>query len=64
MYFKKRVEAEGLLVQGATIEKILEESQRLNIDLIIVRHDNLDFSQRFCRECLNEIYSQSKLLCL
>jgi nucleotide-binding universal stress UspA family protein len=34
----KGVDSEGLLVQGATIEMIIKESQKLNIDLIIAGH--------------------------
>jgi nucleotide-binding universal stress UspA family protein len=34
----KGVNAEGLLVQGATIEMIIEESKKLNVDLIIAGH--------------------------
>ena len=32
------IDSEGLLVQGATIEMIIEESEKLNIDLIIAGH--------------------------
>lgn len=35
---KKGVVSEGLLVQGATIEMIIEESKKLNVDLIIAGH--------------------------
>ena len=40
---KKGVEAEGLLIQGATIEMIMEESKRLNVDLIVAGHHEHDF---------------------
>jgi len=40
---KKGIEAEGLLVQGATIEMIIKESNKLNIDLIITGHEEHDF---------------------
>lgn len=37
----KNVESEGLLIQGATIDMILEEADKLNIDMIIIgRHDH------------------------
>ena len=39
----KGVKAEGLLVQGATIEMIIEESKKLNIDLIIAGHSERSF---------------------
>ncbi|WP_439153436.1 universal stress protein [Winogradskyella sp.] len=35
---EKGIKAEGLMVQGATIETIMEESKKLNIKLIIVGH--------------------------
>ena len=35
---EKGVEAEGLLIQGATISMILKEAKKLNIDLIITGH--------------------------
>lgn len=37
------VEAEGILVQGATIEMILEESKKLDADLIICGHHEHGF---------------------
>ncbi|WP_299124435.1 universal stress protein [uncultured Winogradskyella sp.] len=40
---EKDVDSEGLLVQGATIEMILEESKKLNIDLIIAGHSERSF---------------------
>lgn len=39
----KGIEAEGLLVQGATIEMIIEESKKLHIDLIIAGHQEHNF---------------------
>ena len=39
----KGVQSEGLLVQGATIEMILEESKKLNVDLIIAGHHKHGF---------------------
>lgn len=35
---EKDIKAEGLMVQGATIETIMEESKKLQIKLIIVGH--------------------------
>lgn len=40
---KKGIEADGLLIQGATIEMILEESKKLNVDLIIAGHHERGF---------------------
>jgi nucleotide-binding universal stress UspA family protein len=36
-------EAEGLLIQGATIEMILEESEKLNVEMIIAGHHDRSF---------------------
>ena len=35
---KTGLDAEALLIQGATVETILEKTQKLNIDLIIIGH--------------------------
>lgn len=35
---EKNIEAEALLIQGSTIEMIIEESKKLDIDLIITSH--------------------------
>jgi len=40
---EKGVKAEGLLVQGATIEMILAEAKKLNVDLIIAGHHDHNF---------------------
>jgi nucleotide-binding universal stress UspA family protein len=40
---EKGVQAEGLLVQGATIEMITAEAKKLNIDLIIAGHHDHNF---------------------
>lgn len=39
----EEVEAEGLLIQGETIEVVLEESEKLKIDLIIFGHHDHGF---------------------
>ena len=38
MLTDKGIDAEGLLIQGPTQEMILSESEKLNIDLIIIGH--------------------------
>lgn len=40
---KQGIEAEGLLIQGATIETILSETKKLNIDLIVTGYKEHDF---------------------
>ncbi len=36
-------DAEGLLIQGATIEMIMEESKKLNVEMIIAGHHDRSF---------------------
>jgi len=46
----KGVKAEGLLVQGGTIEMILAEAKKLNVDLIIAGyHHNLIYTDNLFR---------------
>ena len=40
---EKGIDAEGLLIQGATIDMIIEESQKLQVDLIITGHHDHGF---------------------
>lgn len=40
---KKGLEAEGLLIQGATTDMIIEEANKLNTDLIIAGHNKRNF---------------------
>lgn len=40
---KEGIEAEGLLIQGATIEMIIQESKKLQIELIIAGHHKHNF---------------------
>lgn len=37
------IEADGMLIKGATIEMILEEAEKLNIDMIIVGYEEHNF---------------------
>jgi len=39
----KGIDAEGLLVQGATTDVIVEEANKLNVDLIIIGHHKHGF---------------------
>lgn len=59
---KKGVDAEGLLVQGATIEMIIEESKKLNVDLIIAGHlDHGFFYNAFTGSVSANIIKKSKI---
>ncbi len=43
MLNKKGINAEGLLVKGATIKMVIEEAKKLNADLIIAGHHEHSF---------------------
>jgi len=59
---KKNIDAEGLLIQGATIEMIILESQKLNIDLIIAGHHKHNFLYKaFVGSVTREIIELSKI---
>ncbi|MCJ7468189.1 MAG: universal stress protein [Maribacter sp.] len=59
---KKGIDAEGLLVQGATIEMILEESKKLIIDLIIAGHHEHGFLYKaFVGDVSTEIIKKSTI---
>jgi nucleotide-binding universal stress UspA family protein len=59
---KKGVNAEGLLIQGATIEMIIDESKKLNIDLIIAgHHEHSFFYKAFVGSVSAEIIKESKI---
>lgn len=56
------VDAEGLLVQGETIEMIMEESKKLTIDLIVTgHHDHSFFYKAFTGSVSNAIINKSKI---
>lgn len=58
----KGVDSEGLLVQGATIEMIIEESKKLNIDLIITgHHEHGFFYNAFVGSVSSQIIKKSKI---
>ncbi|WP_033957078.1 universal stress protein [Psychroserpens jangbogonensis] len=59
---EKGVTAEGLLVQGATIEMIMEESKKLNVDLIIAGHHEHGFLYNaFVGSISGQIVKKSKI---
>ena len=58
----KNINAEGLLIQGATIEMIIQESKKLNIDLIITGHHKHNFLYKaFVSSVTREIIELSKI---
>ncbi len=59
---EKGVSAEGLLIQGSTIEMVIEESKKLNIDLIIVGHHEHTFIYKtFVGSVSENIVKKSKI---
>ncbi len=58
----KGIIAEGLLVQGATIEMIMEEAKKLKVDLIIAGHHERNFLYRaFVGSVSGKIIKKSKI---
>ncbi len=58
----KGVDSEGLLVQGATIQMIIEESKKLNVDLIIAgHHEHGFFYKAFVQSVSSGIIKKSKI---
>ncbi|MDA3894409.1 MAG: universal stress protein [Salinivirgaceae bacterium] len=59
---EKGIDSEGLLIQGPTIEMIIEESQKLNVDLIIAGHHKHGFLYNaFVGSVSAEIIKDSKI---
>lgn len=59
---QKGVEAEGMLVQGATIEMIIEEALKLKVDLIIAGHEEHNFLYKaFVGSVSRQIIEKSKI---
>ena len=58
----KGVDSESLLIQGATIEMIIEESKKLDIDLIITgHHEHNFFYNAFVGSVSAKIIKKSKI---
>lgn len=59
---KKGINSEGLLIQGATIKMIIEESKKLHIDLIITgHHEHGFFYNAFVGSVSSQIIKKSKI---
>lgn len=59
---KKGIDADGLLVQGATVEMIMIESEKLKIDMIITGHHEHSFLYKiFLGSISTEIVKKSKI---
>ncbi len=56
------LKAEGIVIQGAKIEMIMEESEKLNVDMIITgHHDRSFFYKVFQGSISSKIVSNSKI---
>ncbi|WP_370476547.1 universal stress protein [Tamlana flava] len=59
---EKGLDTEALLVQGATVETIMEKASDLNIDLIIAGHSDHDFLYKaFIGSVSSQIIKKSKI---
>lgn len=59
---EKNIDAQALLIQGSTIEMIMEESKKLNIDLIITSHREHGFLYKaLLGSVSNQIIKKSKI---
>jgi nucleotide-binding universal stress UspA family protein len=59
---EKGIDTEGLVIQGATIEMIIDESKKLNVDLIIAgHHEHSFFYNAFVGSVSSQIIKKSKI---
>jgi nucleotide-binding universal stress UspA family protein len=59
---QKGVKAEGLLVQGATIEMVMKEAKKLKVDLIMAGHHKHNFLYKaFVGSVSSSIIEESKI---
>jgi nucleotide-binding universal stress UspA family protein len=59
---EKKINSEGLLVQGATVDMILKESQKLQIDLLILGHHKHNLLYKiFVQDIDDAIIYESKI---
>ena len=55
----KGLKAEGLLIQGATSDMVLKESEKLNADLIIIGHHEHGLLYKFLQVVLPMLSSKN-----
>lgn len=58
---KNDIETEGLLIQGATTEMILNECDHLNIDLLIIGRHKQSFLQQVFGDVVSSVIDKSKI---
>ena len=62
MLKEKGIDAEGLLIQGPTKEMIIKESEKLNIDLIIIGHHEHGLLHKlFAGSVASQVINHSKI---
>ena len=62
VFSEKGIEAEGLLIRGATTEMIIKEAKKLNIDLIITgHHDHGIFYKMFFGSVATSLVRKAKV---
>ena len=62
MLKEKGIDAEGLMIQGATRDMILQESEKLNIDLIIIgHHEHGLLYKTFAGSVASQVIEHSKI---
>ena len=61
-FIQNNIDSEALLIQGSTVETILEEAKKLNTDMLIVgTHKHGFFYNLFAESVAMEILKQSKI---
>lgn len=59
---EKNIESEGLVIQGATVDMVIEESQKLNIDLLVIGHHKHNFLYKvFIENTEDQIINHSQI---
>lgn len=61
-FLDKEIESEALLIQGPTVESVLEEAEKLNADLLVVgTHKHGFFHNLFAESVSQELFKKANL---
>ncbi|TRO64106.1 universal stress protein [Christiangramia sabulilitoris] len=61
-FISAEIKSEALLIQGSTVETVLEEAQKLNIDLLIVGTHKYSFLHNLLQESISlELFKQAEI---
>jgi len=61
-FLSEDIEAEALLIQGSTVETVMEEAQKLNIDLLIVGTHKHSFLHNLLQESISlELFKKAEI---